>query len=54
MFVEIINIDEFKSLINDLELFNENKRMGMYILEILLCNVCFLYMVVLFLLNYLN
>lgn len=54
MFVEITNTDELKSLTDDPKPPNENKRTGMYISEILPCNVCLLHTVALSLLNYLN
>lgn len=54
MFVEITNTDELKSLADDPKPPKENKRTGMYISEILPCNVCLLHTVALSLLNYLN
>lgn len=47
MFVEITNEEERKKLTID-------KKPGMYISEILPCNVCLLHTVALSLLNYLN
>lgn len=53
MFVEITNTVELNSLIDDPEPPHENIK-GMYISEILPCNVCLLHTVALSLLNYLN
>lgn len=54
MFVEITNTVELNSLIGDPKPPPENIRKGMYISEILPCNVCLLHTVALSLLNYLN
>lgn len=54
MFVEITNTVELNSLIGDPKPPHENIRKGMYISEILPCNVCLLHTVALSLLNYLN